>query len=158
VRCPASRRALTRLGSRRVRVLPLIVLVALLGGLIGGPASPVGADELSDARARQNALDQQLKDQRAQVAKINALQADLGQQIASTKTQLRGINANLDSVRASVTSMSKKIAVVRAQYLAQVATLAGLDIQLDRMQIEANSMIVALRERKALLADRLREA
>ena len=154
----APRGALGRLGSRRVRVLPLIVLVAVLTGLIGGPASPVGADELSDARAHQNALDQQLKDQRAQVAQINALQADLGAQIASTNTQLRGINANLDSVRASITSMSKKIAVVRAQYLAQVAKLAGLDIQLDRMQIEANSMIVALRERKALLADRLREA
>jgi murein DD-endopeptidase MepM/ murein hydrolase activator NlpD len=136
----------------------LIVLVALLGGLIGGPASPVGADELSDARARQNALDQQLKDQRAQVAKINALQADLGQQIASTKTQLRGINANLDSVRASITSMSKKIAVVRAQYFAQVAQLSLLDGQLAHIRVNEAQMQSALGARKALLADRLREA
>ena len=155
---PRPRGLVNRLGSRRVRALPLIVLVALLAGLVGGPASPVGADELSDARARQNALNQQLADQKAQIAKINALQADLSAQISSTRTQLRGINANLDSVRASIASMAKQIAVVRAQYFAQVAQLALLDGQLVHIKANEAQMQSALGSRKALLADRLREA
>ncbi len=152
------RSSVSRLGSRRARALPLIVLAALLAGLIGGPASPVGADELSDARARQQALDQQLANQKAAVAKINALQADLSAQIATTQTQLRGINANLATVRASITSMARQIAVVQAQYYAQVAQLGLLDGQLSHIKANEAQMQSALGSRKALLADRLREA
>jgi murein DD-endopeptidase MepM/ murein hydrolase activator NlpD len=154
----SSRSRLGPLGSRRARALPLIVLAALLAGLIGGPASPVGADQLSDARARQQALDQQLQNQKDQVAKINALQADLGAQIASTQTQLRGINANLNTVRASIASMAKQIGVVKAKYLAQVAQLDELDGQLAQIRASEAMLQSALYMRKDLLADRLREA
>ncbi|HEX2755739.1 MAG TPA: peptidoglycan DD-metalloendopeptidase family protein [Candidatus Limnocylindrales bacterium] len=153
--------AATRQGRRRPRGLmrlPLLVLIPLLVGLFGGPTSPAGADELSDARARQTALAQQLKDQKRQVAEINALQADLSSQIDSTRGQLSGINADLSSVKKSITSMGVKINIVRRNYLAQVATLQQLDIQLDRITVEESVMTVNLRERKALLAERLRQA
>lgn len=138
--------------------LPLLVLIPLLVGLFGGPTGPVGADELSDARARQNALAQQLRDQRAQVAQINNLQAELSTQIDSTKRQLSGINADLASVKTSINSMVVKIDLVRRDYNAQVAQLQQLDIQLDRITVEESVMTVNLRDRKELLAERLRQA
>lgn len=147
-----------RRGPRGLTRLPLLVLIPLLVGMLGGPVSPAGADELSDARARQTALAQQLKDQKAEVAKINALQDDLGSEIDSTRRQLNGINADLASVRKSITSMAVKINVVRRNYVAQVATLQALDVQLDRITVEESAMTVNLRERKALLAERLRQA
>jgi len=136
----------------------MLVLIPLLVGLLGSPAGPVGADELSDARARQAALAKQLATQKAQVAEINALQADLTTQIDSTKRQLSGINADLSAVKASINSMIVKIDVVKRTYLGQVAQLQQLDIQLDRITVEESVMTVNLRERKALLAERLRQA
>jgi len=157
-RRPDDRRHVERRLLRRARLIPLFVLATLLVGIVGGPASPVGADELSDARARQAALSQQLKAQKAAIAEINAMQSDLGNQIASTKRQLNGINANLAEVRSNITTMVKKINVVRAQYEAQVFDLQQLDISLDRITVQENTMVVSLRARKALLADRLRQA
>ena len=136
----------------------MLFLVPILVGLLGGPASPGGEDELSDARARQNALAQQLRDQKAQVAQINALQSDLSAQIASTQRQLNGINTDLNTVKASIASMIAKINVVRARYQAQVYQLQQLDISLDRITVEENVMTLHLRQRKELLAERLRTA
>jgi murein DD-endopeptidase MepM/ murein hydrolase activator NlpD len=143
---------------RAARRLPLLFLVPLIVGIIGGPVAPVGADELSDARARQSALAQQLKTQKAQIAQINNMQADLSSAIASTKRELNGINANLDAVKASITVMIKKINVVKAQYAAQVRQLQGLDLSLDRITVQENLMTIHLRARKELLAERLRQA
>ena len=131
------------------------VLIGLLGGPNPGPAS---ADELSDARARQSQLNQQLKNQQAQVAEITALEEDLTSQIASTKRELNGINADLASVKASIGTMIKKIGVVKARYEAQVRQLQQLDATLDRITVEENVMTVHLRDRKEVLAERLRQA
>ena len=54
--------------------------------------------------------------------------------------------------------MVVKINVVRRNYLAQVGKLQQLDIQLDRITVEESVMTINLRERKALLAERLRQA
>jgi murein DD-endopeptidase MepM/ murein hydrolase activator NlpD len=152
-----SRTARSRRTSGLAR-LPLLVLIPLLAALLGGPTSPVGADELSAARARQQALAKQLKDQKAQVAQINALQTDLSTEISATRRQLSGINADLSAVKKSINTMVVKIDVVRKNYLAQVGKLQLLDIQLDRITVEESVMTVNLRERKALLAERLRQA
>ncbi len=151
----------TRRTTRRHRVLtrlPLLFLLPLILGVFGGPVVSVGADELADARARQTALAQQLKDQKADVAKINALQADLGSQISSTRRQLSGINADLASVRKSINSMVAKIGVVKQNYLKLVAQLELLDTQLARVKITEQRMRWHLAERKALLSERLRLA
>jgi murein DD-endopeptidase MepM/ murein hydrolase activator NlpD len=145
----------------RRRVLtraPFLLVIPLLIGLFGGPASPVGADELSDARARQTALAQKLKDQKADVAKINAMQADLGSQIASTRRQLSGINADLASVKKSINSMIVKINVVKQNYLKLVAQSELLDTQLARVKLTEQRMRWHLNEQKELLAERLRLA
>lgn len=153
--------ASTGTGRRRRRGLarlPLLVLIPLLVGLLGGPTVNVGADELSDARARQAALAKQIQDQKAEVAKIDALQADLSSEISSTRRQLSGINADLTTVKKSISTMVVKINVVRRTYAAQVATLQQLDVQLDRITVEESVMTINLRDRKALLAERLRQA
>jgi murein DD-endopeptidase MepM/ murein hydrolase activator NlpD len=141
-----------------LRRLPMLVLIPVLVGMLGGPASPVGADELSDARARQTALARQLKDQKAQIAQINALQADLGTEIASTKRQLNGINADLVTVKKQINSMVTKIEVVKQHYLALVAQLELLDTQLSRIKTTEMRARWHLNERKELLAERLRQA
>ena len=156
-RSPLERRTNGRL-HRAARRLPLLLLVPLVVGIIGGPVAPVGADELSDARARQSELAQQLKNQKAQIAEINSMQADLSSAISSTKRELNGINANLDAVRASIVVMIKKINVVKAQYAAQVRQLQQLDLSLDRITVQENLMTIHLRQRKELLAERLRQA
>jgi murein DD-endopeptidase MepM/ murein hydrolase activator NlpD len=130
----------------------------MLAGLIGSSATPVGADELSDARARQAALAQQLAAQKAQVAQINALQDDLSSQIASTKRELGGINADLATVRASIGSMVVKINAVKQHYLELVNKLTDLDAQLLQIQIDELHKTWELNDRKALLAERLRVA
>ena len=138
--------------------MSLLLLIPLIVGIIGGSASPVGADELSDARARQTALNAQLAKQKAEVAQINALQEGLSADIASTKRELNGINADLSKVRKSITAMVVKIGVVKAQYTALVAQLQVLDAQLERIEYAEMRKTTELAARKALLADRLRVA
>src|SRR4051812_38664995 len=69
---PAAQPLRQRRAGRIATRLSLLVMVPILVGILGGPAATVGADELSDARARQNALAQQIKNQKADIAKINA--------------------------------------------------------------------------------------
>jgi murein DD-endopeptidase MepM/ murein hydrolase activator NlpD len=138
--------------------MSLLLLVPLLMGLIGSSASPVGADELSDARARQAALNKQLAAQKAQVAQINSLQGELSNQIASTKRELGGINADLATVRASISSMVVKIDAVKQHYLELVSKLGDLDAQLLQIRIDEIHKQWQLDDRKALLAERLRVA
>jgi len=142
----------------RNRGLSLLLLIPLLAGLIGNAATPVGADELSDARAQQAALAQQLANQKADIAKISALQADLSSAIASTNRQLNGINADLASVRASIASMVIKVNVVKQHYGQLVAQLAALDAQLVQIRLDEIHKQIELDDRKAVLAERLRVA
>jgi murein DD-endopeptidase MepM/ murein hydrolase activator NlpD len=148
--------------SRRARIaarIPAVLLaVPLLAGLIGGPVAPVGADELSDAKARQQQLAQQLKNQKEAVAQINALQADLSLQIASTKKQLTGITADLATVKKNINTMVVKIGIVKQQYLALVAQLELLDTQLSHLTTNEYRARWHLQEAKDLLAERLRDA
>ncbi|HEX5822926.1 MAG TPA: peptidoglycan DD-metalloendopeptidase family protein [Candidatus Limnocylindrales bacterium] len=138
--------------------MSLLLLIPLLVGIIGGAASPVGADELSDARARQAALTAKLAKQKAEVAQINSLQSELTTQIASTKRELGGINADLVKVRKSINAMIVKINAVKAQYTALVGKLHELDTQLRQIQVDALHKEWALADRKALLAERVRVA
>jgi murein DD-endopeptidase MepM/ murein hydrolase activator NlpD len=138
--------------------LPLLFLLPLVLGLLGGPVASVGADELSDAKARQTALAKQLATQKADIAKINALQADVAVDIASTKRELKGINADLASVKKNITSMVVKIEVVKRNYLTLVAQLELLDTQLTRVKVTEQRMRWHLAERKEVLSERLRLA
>ena len=146
---------------RRLRRFSFVLLVPILFGALGAPAAPVAqvaGDELSDAKAKQNALNAQLKDQKAAVAQITAMQADLGQQISSTKRELASINADLTAVRKAIDAMVVRIEAVKKQYFALVARLQLLDNQLTNLLRQEDLKRSQLGERKAELASRIREA
>ncbi len=151
----------TRPNARRFRRFSFILLVPLLFGSLGSPASPVApvhADELADAKAKQLALAKQIADQKAAVAQITEMQTDLNKQIASTKRELASINADLVSVRKSINKMVVKINEVKKQYFALVERLHLLDGQLANLETIERLKRSELGQRKALLAERIRTA
>jgi murein DD-endopeptidase MepM/ murein hydrolase activator NlpD len=147
--------------SRRPRQILGLLLLPLLVGVLGVPAvntSPVHADELADAKAKQAALGRQIKDQKAAIAQITSMQADLGRQIASTKKELAGINADLAKVRSNINQMVVRIEAVKKQYFGLVAQLQLLDNQLVNLTDEERMKRSELGTKKAELAGRIREA
>jgi murein DD-endopeptidase MepM/ murein hydrolase activator NlpD len=129
-------------------------------GLLGSPgmAPPARGDELADARAKAAEMKKQIEEEKAQVAKLNALQTGLAADIASTRRQLNGINADLAAVKKKITRMTSRIKVVQRTYNDLVAQLVVLDAELVRLQAAEDAKRIALGARKALLADRIRSA
>ncbi|HEV7604600.1 MAG TPA: peptidoglycan DD-metalloendopeptidase family protein [Candidatus Limnocylindrales bacterium] len=148
------RRRLTRRFGSVLLLLPLIV------GILGAPASPqaVKGDELADARARQAQIKKDVATQKAEIAKLAALQVDLASAITNTTTQLRGINADLTAVKVKISSMQTKINTIKSVYAGLVSQLTGLDAQLTVIAAQEVAKKGQLAERKALLADRVRSA
>ncbi len=131
----------------------------LLGSIGASPvASPVRADDLADARARQAALKKQISRQRSQVSQLNSMQAALSSEIRNTTRELRSINADLTAVRRKIGSMETKIEEVKAAYAALVLEGQVLAASLARVEKEEQEKAADLRERKNLLAERIRSA
>jgi murein DD-endopeptidase MepM/ murein hydrolase activator NlpD len=148
--------------SRRIRrhVPTLVLLIPLVVGLLGSPASasPVRGDELADAKAKQAALKREVAEQKAQIAAINDLQSGLAAEIADTKNQLRKIGADLDAVRKKIAQMQATINEVKAVYEDLVVQLAAMDAELQRVIAQEAAKRLELAERRAQLADRVRSA
>ena len=138
------------------RLLAVLLVLPFLVG-VAGPG-PARGDELSDAVARQKALAARVKAQREEVAKLRSLQSGLASEISSTTAALDGINANLAQTKARIASLGKQIDEVRAVYQDLVAQVALLDRQVDAIGQEQEEKATELRDRKALLAARIREA
>jgi len=135
-------------------------MIVLVVGLTGAPATAPSAygDELSDARARQEQLKNDVAEQKAQITKLNDLQASLAAEIDETTRTLRGINTDLAAVRVKITSMQGRIDAVQAEYAALVAELTNLDTVLVVVQAKEDAKAGDLRERRELLSDRVRSA
>ena len=142
----------------RRRLLLLVVLVPLLSGAFAAPTSRVAGDELSDAVAKQKAIEKQVARQKSQIAELNALQTQVASEIALTRSALAGINADLGAVRAQIATMVKQVNAVRAKYDALVSQLKDLDAQLAKVVADEATKRDELGKRRALLADRLRNA
>ncbi len=129
-------------------------------GVLGAPAAPSGvrADELSDAKARAAQLKKDIAAQKAQVEQINALQSDLSSAIKNTTVQLKGINADLTTVKNNINDMQDKIDVIKADYADLVSQVVGLDATLTVVAAREEAKRGQLAERKALLAERMRSA
>jgi murein DD-endopeptidase MepM/ murein hydrolase activator NlpD len=145
-----------RPGGIPARLLVAILVLPLLVGIAGPPTAR--GDELSDAVARQKALAARVKQQREQVAKLRSLQSGLAQEISSTRSALAGINTNLAETKTRITRLGKQITEVRAAYDDLVAQVGLLDRQVAATEEEQARKAEELRQRKALLAARLREA
>ncbi len=153
--------ATARRRGRLARLFALVVLVTpLLVGSINTYSSPppTRGDELSDAIAAQRKLAAKIKAQKAEVAQLNALQAGLANDIGQTQTALAGVNQDLTAVQKRVTKLSADIKVVQATYADLVVQLGDLNAQLIATTLEEEAKDAQLRERKALLAERLQAA
>jgi murein DD-endopeptidase MepM/ murein hydrolase activator NlpD len=147
----ASRKS--RFGGRAVL---LLFVVSTLGGLF--TSANVAADDLSDAYAKQKALQKLIAHQKASIKDLNAAQALLASRIASTKDDLEAVNANLLSVKVQIVSMEVDVARSQAQVDELEATAAVLDQQLTEVKAEESRKAAELDATKALLASRIRDA
>jgi murein DD-endopeptidase MepM/ murein hydrolase activator NlpD len=138
----------------------LVLMIPLLVGMLGASVSPqvVRGDELSDAKAKSAALKKQVAEQKARVAALNDLQAGLAAEIADTKNQLRAIGADLTAVKKKIVKMEARIVVVKAAYADLVEQVKQMDAQLTLVIAQEAAKRVELSERRALLADRVRNA
>jgi murein DD-endopeptidase MepM/ murein hydrolase activator NlpD len=116
------------------------------------------ADALSDALARQRALQRQISAQKAALAALKASEAKLTAALASTSDKLDAINTNQDVVRAEIVAASQALQVVQAHYDDLVAQVAHLDWTLGLLTDELAQGEADLALRKGLLAQRLAEA
>jgi murein DD-endopeptidase MepM/ murein hydrolase activator NlpD len=139
-------------------LLLLVVLVPLLSGAFVAPTTRVAGDELANAVAKQKAIEKQVARQKSQIAELSALQGQVAGEIARTRSALAGINADLGAVRAQIATMVKRVNTVRAKYEALLGELKDLDAQLAKVVADEAAKRQELGERRALLADRLRNA
>jgi murein DD-endopeptidase MepM/ murein hydrolase activator NlpD len=155
---PKSALPLSGPGRRARRLLLLLLIVPLVSGIFVVPAGRVAGDELSNAISKQKALEKQIATQKGKVSQLNAFQADLRAEIASTARALRGINADLGVLRGRINKMAKQIDEVKAHYEALVKELETLDGQLVLVEAQEAAKRQQLGDRRAYLASRLRNA
>jgi murein DD-endopeptidase MepM/ murein hydrolase activator NlpD len=142
------------------RLHALVLMIPLLVGMLGASVSPQVArgDELSDARAKAAQLKKQVAEQKARVAALNDLQAGLAAEISDTKHQLRAIGADLTAVKKKIVKMEARIVLVKKAYADLVEQVKQMDAQLTLVIAQEAAKRVELSERRALLADRVRNA
>jgi murein DD-endopeptidase MepM/ murein hydrolase activator NlpD len=140
-------------------LLLLFLLTSSLGGLfVGTPPSPARADDLAQAVARHKALEAQIAKQKAKVAALAASQTTLSGELAKTKGSLAEINTDLVSVRTQVVRMTVDVALAQGQVDELDALVARLDIELTDVEAREAVKLAELRQRKAVLAERIRLA
>lgn len=151
---PAARRpSVTR------RLLLLLVAVTAFGGMfVASNPSGVSADALSDAYAKQRALQKLISQQKATLAALTANQRQLSSKIAGTKASLADINANLLTVKTQIVRMTVEVARSQNSVDEVIATAARLDDQLAEIEAEEAAKQAELDARMALLASRIKEA
>jgi murein DD-endopeptidase MepM/ murein hydrolase activator NlpD len=154
-RFPRSRR-----GHRTRFLIALLALPFVFGTFVVPVAAPVPVygDDLSDARAQQRHLADKIKEQKALVASINATQDQLEGRISATRDELNGISQDLTTTRKRVNALSADISEVRKAYGTLVTDLADLDKQLRGIELQEQQKRDTLRDRKAELAARIRQA
>jgi murein DD-endopeptidase MepM/ murein hydrolase activator NlpD len=150
-----------RPAKRRRRHLPaLLLLLPLVFGLFGAPGrtSVVHGDELADAKAKQSALKKEVADQKAKVAQLKSLQSSLAAEIRDTSRQLHSIGADLTAVRKKITKMETRIEEVKTAYAGLIVQVSDMDADLRNLVAQEAARRQELSDRRALLADRVRNA
>ena len=147
-----------RRGPSALRTVAIALLAVLLTSVIPGATPTAAADELSEARARQERLEARIAAQKRQVARLDRLQSTLTKEIGSTTAALRSINADLADVRKQVAKVKTTVAEVKREYARLVDELAALDAELSTLQEQQAQKRRELRERMDELAARIRDA
>ena len=141
------------------RGFALLMLVALAGGtFVSAPPAPAAADDLSDAYAKQTALQQQIAASKAALKSLTASATSLSTKIASTKATLAEVVSNIAEVKTSIIEMTVQVANAKNALDAMQTTVSRLDHQLADVVAEQQAKQAELEARKAILADRIRTA
>jgi murein DD-endopeptidase MepM/ murein hydrolase activator NlpD len=142
---------------RRPRPFAVLLLcVPMFLGMLGTPVAT--ADDLSDALAKQKALQAKIASQKRQVQQLGQQQTALRARIAQTSKNLDQANANLVEIQGEVDTLTANVALTKASYQDLVNQLKSIDGQANALANEEIRRQKALIARKALLADRIRAA
>ena len=125
---------------------------------MASPPPVARGDDLSAAQARQRAIAARIAAQRARLAQLTSQQRSLSSSIATTNDALREVNADLAVVQKRIDGLSAAVDEAQATYRDLVGQIAELDTQLADIESQEQKKAVELARRKAILADRLREA
>ena len=141
------------------RAVLLLIVLSTFGGLFTSATPRItSADELSDAQAKQDALQKLIAKQKASIRSLNASQALLSSRISNTKRSLSAINANLLTVKTQIVGMVVDVARSQNQVDELEATAGRLDDELTQIEAEEVAKQADLDARIDLLATRIREA
>jgi murein DD-endopeptidase MepM/ murein hydrolase activator NlpD len=122
------------------------------------PPRVANADALSDAYARQQALQKLIARQKASIRTLTANQAALANRISGTKRSLSEINANLVSVKTQIVAMVVDVARSQNAVDELNATAAQLDAELAQIEADEATKQEQLAASMDLLASRIVEA
>jgi murein DD-endopeptidase MepM/ murein hydrolase activator NlpD len=136
-----------------------IVVLATFGGLFASaPPRAAFADELDDAYAKQQTLEELIAKQRTSIRSLSASQNVISSRISSTKRSLASINADLVGVKTEIVNMTVDVARSQSALEELATTAMGLDAYLAKIVEEETAKRAELESTKALLAARIREA
>jgi murein DD-endopeptidase MepM/ murein hydrolase activator NlpD len=137
--------------------------VALLavGSMIAG-AQPHGTalagDPLSEAKAKQQQIEQALSQQRSKLAALKSDAAALDAALTLAESRLSSVSAQYDQVAGDLAKVQQDISDTQAQLDSLNAQIAQLDAQLTQVAIEISQQTADLNARIALLQEHLRNA
>lgn len=117
-----------------------------------------GADEISVARDRHRALQEQIEAQKALLAELRADEEEIRAALTETKEELGAINADQGAVRAEVRSATASLDRVEGRYRTLVDQISQLDWTLGILEEELRQGAEDLAARRRLLGQRLAEA
>lgn len=134
-----------------------LMLVALLGAPLSAP-TPIRGDQLSDAYAKQRALQKQIDAQKALLSSLKSAQAKTAAALDDTEAKLDEVNADLASVKAAIKEATAQLDEATARYYELVGQVKLLHEQLLWLQDTQARKEAELRLRQAELAQRLEAA
>jgi len=134
----------------------LVVGWSLVSSAPAGPAR--AADPISQAKARQAALQRTIADQQAELAALQAQSARLDQELNLATAALSQVSAEYDRVAGLLVQVQQQVDAITAKLTTLNAQIAQLDKQLAQLAAEITTQTVDLNARERLLQDHLRAA
>ncbi len=146
---------------RRSRAVSLLFALLVAGSSVvsSNPRDlALAADPLAEARAEQQALEEALERQRADLAALKASAAQLSTQLNVAEAELSAVSAEYDRVNGLLVQVKDQVALIQ-EHLAQLRDrIAELDATLQALSLEIAAQTRELRGREALLQDHVRSA
>jgi murein DD-endopeptidase MepM/ murein hydrolase activator NlpD len=138
----------------------VMALVAVSWLLVGTqPASvTIAGDPLSDAKAQQQRLENELATQRAQLAALRSTATQLSNALAVARSRLASVTAQYQQVSGLVEQVTNQVNEVKAQLASLNTQISQLDAQLKQVADEITVQTAELEGREALLQAHLRAA